>query len=78
MNKIVQLVPVEGVWAVFKGSGEDPNGFERGPVLFAALYADGTLAFMEADTQGEFGAPNECDNFVRYEFDREFSPTAPS
>lgn len=70
-TKVIQIVAVQGVWAVYRGvDAAKLEAEERSPVQLAALFADGEVGFLEAASDGVFEEPRDASNFVRFEFDR--------
>ncbi len=61
-NKIVQIIPAEGWWALYK---EADGKYWKSKVACFALFQDGSITPMDCDSSGWVDICKETDNLYR-------------
>ena len=64
MEKIIQIIPAIGIYAVYKNK---KNIEYKEKVDLIALDEEGSICFLQSDSVGFFDNPTEADNFLKIE-----------
>jgi len=66
--KIIQIMPIDGMYAVYKVKQGEAYGEIKSKIICLALDEKGEIWAIDRDADGVFGYATDASNFVGFEY----------